>query len=206
MLTGDKLETAINVGYSSNLIKENDNLITVSNVADFSEGNSIQKLKKEVSGNYLKDIDNPDNFELDTPRMCMAISGEVLWVVINEPQYKEEFVEILQKLDIIIAARVTPGQKAELVKLVKESVPKSRTLAIGDGFNDVNMIITSHVGVAINGKEETQACRVADYSISEFKHLGPLIIHYGSDMYRRNSDYAQYNFYKNFLIAFPSIL
>ena len=206
MLTGDKLETAINVAYSSNLIKEQDNLIEVSNVADFSEGKNIKQLKKEVSVNFLKDLDNPDNFDMENPRMCMAISGEVLWVIINEPQYKEEFLEILQNLDIIIAARVTPGQKAELVKLVKENITNSRTLAIGDGFNDVNMIITSDVGVAINGKEDTQACRVADYSISEFKHLGPLVIHYGSDMYRRNSDYAQYNFYKNFLIAFPSIL
>jgi magnesium-transporting ATPase (P-type) len=84
MLTGDKLETAINVAYSSNLIKEHDTLITVSNVNDFSEGRSIKQLRKEVSVNFLKDLDNP-NVSEDEPRMCMAISGEVLWVVINEP-------------------------------------------------------------------------------------------------------------------------
>lgn len=95
MLTGDKLETAINVAFSSNLLKESDTLITISNVAEFSEGNNIKQLRKQTSVNFLKDLDNPDNMDSEEPRMCMAISGEVLWVIINEPQYKEEFVEIL---------------------------------------------------------------------------------------------------------------
>jgi len=31
--------------------------------------------------------------------------------------------------------------------------PKSNTLAIGDGANDVNMITAAHVGVGISGLE-----------------------------------------------------
>lgn len=45
--------------------------------------------------------------------------------------------------------RVTPGQKAEIVRLVK-SMGKL-TLAIGDGANDVNMIMEAHVGIGIFG-------------------------------------------------------
>jgi P-type E1-E2 ATPase len=39
------------------------------------------------------------------------------------------------------------------------------TLAIGDGANDVNMILQAHVGVGILGKEGQQAARSADYAI-----------------------------------------
>ena len=41
-----------------------------------------------------------------------------------------------------------------------------RVLAIGDGANDVNMIIKSNVGVGIRGLEGSQAARAADYIVS----------------------------------------
>ena len=39
------------------------------------------------------------------------------------------------------------------------------TLSIGDGANDVSMILEANIGVGIRGKEGTQAVRSADYSI-----------------------------------------
>ena len=44
-----------------------------------------------------------------------------------------------------------------------------RTLAIGDGGNDVTMIREADVGVGISGKEGLQAVRAADFSIARFK-------------------------------------
>ena len=45
-----------------------------------------------------------------------------------------------------------------------------RTLAIGDGGNDVRMIQQADIGVGISGREGLQAARAADYSIgSEFQ-------------------------------------
>lgn len=40
-----------------------------------------------------------------------------------------------------------------------------RTLAIGDGGNDVRMIQQADIGVGISGREGLQAARAADYSI-----------------------------------------
>lgn len=40
------------------------------------------------------------------------------------------------------------------------------TLSIGDGTNDVSMILEAHIGVGIRGKEGTQTVRSADYAIS----------------------------------------
>lgn len=57
----------------------------------------------------------------------------------------------------------------------------SPTLAIGDGANDVNMIVAAHVGVGITGKEGLQAARAADYSFSQFSFLGRLIFAHGRE-------------------------
>lgn len=56
-------------------------------------------------------------------------------------------------MKVVIACRVSPKQKAEVVKMIKEKEFKKTTLSIGDGANDVNMILEAHVGVGISGKE-----------------------------------------------------
>jgi len=53
--------------------------------------------------------------------------------------------------------------------MVRKEKPDVQTLAIGDGANDVNMIIAAHVGVGIQGVEGHQASRSADYSFGQFK-------------------------------------
>jgi phospholipid-transporting ATPase len=40
-----------------------------------------------------------------------------------------------------------------VITLIRKYKPKASTLAIGDGANDVNMILTAHVGIAIRGIE-----------------------------------------------------
>jgi P-type E1-E2 ATPase len=49
--------------------------------------------------------------------------------------------------------------------MIKTRFPEKVTLSIGDGANDVSMILKAHVGVGILGKEGQQAARSADFSI-----------------------------------------
>lgn len=63
------------------------------------------------------------------------------------------FLEVTDKCDVVIACRVSPKQKADLVLMVKDKHPNKTTLAIGDGANDVNMITAADVGIGISGKE-----------------------------------------------------
>jgi len=70
-------------------------------------------------------------------------------------------------------------------------------LAIGDGANDVNMILKAHVGVGIAGREGLQAARAADYAIGQFKFLKTLLFVHGREAYRKNSTLILYNFFKN---------
>lgn len=81
--------------------------------------------------------------------------------------------------------------------MIREKFPDKTTLSIGDGANDVSMILKAHVGVGILGREGQQAARSADYAIGQFKFLKTLMFVHGREAYRRNATLVLYNFYKN---------
>ena len=54
--------------------------------------------------------------------------------------------------EVVLACRVSPKQKAQIVELVRQDNPKIITLAIGDGANDIDMLATAGLGVAYNAK------------------------------------------------------
>lgn len=114
-------------------------------------------------------------------------------------------------LVLTVHSRVSPLQKALVVKLVKRNL-KSLLLAIGDGANDVSMIQAAHVGVGISGVEGLQAARSADVAIGQFRFLRKLLLVHGSWSYQRISRVILYSFYKNitlymtqFWVCSPSI-
>jgi phospholipid-transporting ATPase len=66
---------------------------------------------------------------------------------------KERFVNLADSSNVVLACRVSPKQKADIVNMIRGKHPHKTTLAIGDGANDVNMITAAHVGVGIAGLE-----------------------------------------------------
>jgi phospholipid-transporting ATPase len=116
---------------------------------------------------------------------------------------KDLFLEASDSSDVVLACRVSPKQKADIVEMIRKRFKNKKTLAIGDGANDVNMIQKAHVGVGIYGKEGQQAARSADYAIGQFKFLKPLMFIHGRESYRRNSLLVAYTFYKNILYVIP---
>ena len=88
-----------------------------------------------------------------------------------------------------------------MVNLVKDRYKEKTTLSIGDGANDVPMIMKAHIGVGILGKEGQQAARSADFAIGQFKFLKPLLFVHGREAYRRNSLVLLYSFYKNVVLV-----
>ena len=106
------------------------------------------------------------------------------------------FVELATSCRVVVCCRVTPSQKAEIVRLVKRSL-NAITLAIGDGANDVAMIQAAHVGVGITGNEGMQAASAADYTIAQFRFLRRLLFVHGSWAFHRSVKTILYFFYKN---------
>ena len=73
--------------------------------------------------------------------------------------------ELSKQCEAVICCRVSPGQKAELVKLIKDGDPKIVTAAIGDGANDVSMIREAHIGIGLFGNEGMRAVQASDYAL-----------------------------------------
>jgi len=71
----------------------------------------------------------------------------------SHSKYKINFIRISKTCEAVICCRVSPGQKAEVVKLIKDDDPNVVTLSIGDGANDVPMIREAHVGIGLYGNE-----------------------------------------------------
>ncbi|CAN0055849.1 unnamed protein product [Ectocarpus sp. 4 AP-2014] len=98
---------------------------------------------------------------------------------------------------------MSPDQKRQLVHLIKDNNPGARTLAVGDGANDVPMIQAAHVGVGISGQEGLQAVNASDYSLAQFRFLQKLLLCHGRFNYRRMSFATSYLFYKSVSWAVP---
>lgn len=83
----------------------------------------------------------------------MVVTGDALLKIASHEVLKDQFLELTDSVQVVIACRVSPKQKAEIVQYVKLKYPRATTLSIGDGANDVNMITAAHVGVGISGLE-----------------------------------------------------
>ncbi|KAL4432018.1 hypothetical protein ABPG74_017754 [Tetrahymena malaccensis] len=199
MLTGDKRETAINVGLLSSIIEPSYKRVVID--FEFSKYSDILALLKQAKKELL-------SCEQDR-KTALIVSGVALDQMSHQPieTHSDElltlFMKLAQYVDSVIVCRVSPKQKRQIVDLFRQKNPGATTLAIGDGANDVNMIIGAHVGIGIKGLEGTQAARASDFAINEFQQLGRLLLYYGREFYRKNSNLVLYNFYKNILVVLP---
>ncbi|XP_039607306.1 phospholipid-transporting ATPase IA isoform X3 [Polypterus senegalus] len=187
ILTGDKQETAINIGHSCKLLTKNMGLIVI------NEG-TLDGTRETLSRHCgtLGDALRKDN------DFALIIDGKTLKYALTFG-IRQYFLDLALSCKAVICCRVSPLQKSEVVEMVKKQV-KVITLAIGDGANDVGMIQTAHVGVGISGNEGLQAANSSDYSIAQFKYLKNLLLVHGAWNYNRVAKCILYCFYKNIVL------
>eukprot|EP01137_Pigoraptor_chileana_P037560 Opistho-2@34827 len=185
MLTGDKQETAINIGYACRLLTNDMDLLIINAT---TKDQTLQQIRA-----YLERV-----ALVKETRACI-IDGPSLVHGLNE-DVKAEFIRLATQCSAVIACRVTPLQKALLVELVKKSQDVV-TLAIGDGANDVGMIQAAHIGIGISGQEGRQAVLASDFSFAQFRFLERLLLVHGRWSYVRIAKFLQYFFYKNFAMT-----
>ncbi|XP_070520842.1 phospholipid-transporting ATPase ID isoform X6 [Cardiocondyla obscurior] len=217
VLTGDKQETAINIGYSCQLLTDDltDVFVVDGTTYDSVEAQLVRYLDTIKSAStqqkrptlsivtFSSDTEyNPSRDEQDEHEMehstgfAVVINGHSLVHALH-PQLEQLFLEVSSQCKAVICCRVTPLQKAMVVELIKKN-KSAVTLAIGDGANDVSMIKTAHIGVGISGQEGLQAVLASDYSIGQFRFLERLLLVHGRWSYYRMSKFLRYFFYKNF--------
>lgn len=187
ILTGDKQETAINIGHSCKLLTKNMGLLVINE--DTLDGT------RETLSHHCGILGDAMHKEND---FALIIDGKTLKYALTFGA-RQYFLDLALSCKAVICCRVSPLQKSEVVEMVKKQV-KVITLAIGDGANDVGMIQTAHVGVGISGNEGLQAANSSDYSIAQFKYLKNLLLVHGAWNYNRVAKCILYCFYKNIVL------
>ncbi|XP_019747722.1 phospholipid-transporting ATPase ID isoform X2 [Hippocampus comes] len=224
IVTGDKQETAVNIGYSCKMLTDDMTQVFI------ISGHSVQRVKQElrrareqmIALSQTKDGEREEVVE-GCGEVCFMkfkgagkqsqcppsnrmdnISGDFALIINGhslahalEADMEEEFITTACACKAVICCRVTPLQKAQVVELVKK-YKRAVTLAIGDGANDVSMIKSAHIGVGISGQEGIQAVLASDYSFSQFRFLQRLLLVHGRWSYLRMCRFLCYFFYKNF--------
>ncbi|XP_012863550.2 probable phospholipid-transporting ATPase IIB isoform X2 [Echinops telfairi] len=180
MLTGDKLETATCIAKSSHLVSRTQEIHVFRPVTSRGEA----------------------HLELNAFRRkhdcALVISGDALEVCLKF--YEHEFVELACQGPAVVCCRCSPTQKAHIVRLLQQHTGK-RTCAVGDGGNDVSMIQAADCGIGIEGKEGKQASLAADFSISQFKHIGRLLMVHGRNSYKRSAALGQFVMHRGLVIS-----
>lgn len=137
--------------------------------------------------------------------LTMVIDGPTLALILGDEELERAFLCVGVYTKSVVCCRVSPKQKSMVVALLKKYKKGCIRLSIGDGANDVPMIMEANIGVGIRGKEGTQAVRSADYAISQFQYLQKLMLFHGRLGYRRVSWVVCYYFYKNIVLVFTEI-
>ncbi|XP_059634389.1 probable phospholipid-transporting ATPase 5 [Cornus florida] len=178
LLTGDKKETAVNVGFACSLLRRDMRQFHLNLSEEGESYNQVKAMKedilRQIESSYQVicgegNKDSPFSLVVDGRALEIALRGDV----------KDQFLRLAVHCASVICCRVSPKQKALITRLVKEYTGKT-TLAIGDGANDAAM--------------------ASDFSLPQFRFLERLLIVHGHWCYKRISKMILYFVYKN--IAF----
>ena len=99
----------------------------------------------------------------------MIVQAEALALISSDENFRRNFIRISKTCEAVICCRVSPKQKADVVRMIKLQDKSLLTMAVGDGNNDVSMINEAHVGVGLYGNEGLRAVQAADFAIPEFQ-------------------------------------
>jgi len=168
MLTGDKLETAICIAISTSLKSRSQQFEILDSREVRTMDEAVMRLQNIAAGAIEKTV--------------LVIDGPVLTTLLA-PDCVEVFIACAQTAPAVVCCRCSPTQKAQVVAAVKKYTQK-RTCSIGDGGNDVAMIIGSDVGVGIVGKEGK-----------------PLVLWHGRNAYMRSANLAQFVVHRGLVIS-----
>lgn len=213
VLTGDKVETAINIGFSCNLLNNDMELMHLRVDEDESGNTPEDAYMENIEAQLDKGLqafgltgDDEDlkaaraNHEPPGPTHAVVIDGFTLRYALSD-ELSQKFLLLCKQCKSVLCCRVSPAQKAAVCALVKNGLDVM-TLSIGDGANDVAMIQEADVGVGIAGLEGRQAAMSSDYAIGQFRFLKRLVLVHGRWSYRRMGESIANFFYKNIIWVF----
>ncbi|KAG2706782.1 hypothetical protein I3760_05G118400 [Carya illinoinensis] len=212
VLTGDKMETAINIGFACSLLRQGMKQIIINlespQIQALERAGDKAAISKASKESVLSQI-NEGKAQLTSSSggsdaFALIIDGKSLAYALEDNMNKM-FLDLAIRCASVICCRSSPKQKALVTRLVKSGTGRT-TLAIGDGANDVGMLQEADIGVGISGVEGMQAVMSSDVAIAQFCYLERLLLVHGHWCYRRISSMICYFFYKNITFGFTLFL
>ncbi|KAG8454552.1 hypothetical protein GDO86_000972, partial [Hymenochirus boettgeri] len=209
VLTGDKQETAINIGFSCRLISEDMDILTEEQICDILDEywennnnlsgngqdlvstNNLKKHRTDLGGRNIALVVCGDFLDLwESPKKDEKSEDgpiEVDGKKIQKQRSQEEEEKNLKEWAFVDLASQCEAviccrvtpKQKSMIVQLVKKYKKATTLAIGDGANDVSMIKTADIGVGISGVEGPQAVQSSDYSVAQFSFLQRLLFIHG---------------------------
>jgi len=187
VLTGDKVETAIEIARSCSLLTDGMALIMIVNATSSSQAlELLRDGQRQIEG---------------LESCALVLDGGTMKYATDSEEGQELIFQIGMASKVCVCCRLAPQQKRRLVEIVRQRDKSRITLAIGDGANDVPMIQGAHVGIAVRGKEGNQSVQASDVAVSQFRFLVPLLQCHGRRAYRRVAVFLCYYVYKHVVLA-----
>ncbi|KAG7477124.1 hypothetical protein MATL_G00090800 [Megalops atlanticus] len=228
VLTGDKKETAENIGFSCQLLTDDMQIHYGEDVNEKLQARQTNRRNQPPGLSRNKKTKEP--FFPEPGKNALIITGGWLNEILYEKKKKRRRLRLrrlgrrpqptspqdgqplndLEKeqrqIDFVdMACECSAVICCRVTPKQKANVvslvkkyKKAVTLSIGDGANDVNMIKTADIGVGISGQEGMQAVMSSDYAFAQFRYLQRLLLVHGRWSYIRMCKFLRYFFYKNF--------
>ncbi|KDP36448.1 hypothetical protein JCGZ_08578 [Jatropha curcas] len=199
LLTGDKRETAINIGFACSLLRQDMKQCHICLRKEAESNNHMEALKEDILYQIESSYQMMCNDSNKVSPFALVVDGRTLEITLQDG-VRDQFLRLAANCASVICCRVSPKQKALITRLVKEYTG-STILAIGDGANDVGMIQEADIGIGISGQEGMQAVMASDFSMPQFRFLERLLIVHGHWCYKRISKMVLYFVYKNIALG-----
>ncbi|KAG2389314.1 hypothetical protein C9374_013874 [Naegleria lovaniensis] len=188
MLTGDKMETAVQIAQTCHIIPSlpSDDLLLI-----YLRGSSVVTVRDALHQALTKLGNSSHLFA------CLIFEGKILNYILSDDDTNHHnqtaeikslenlilFLRLCEQVQACVCCRMTPKFKGKIVRMIKypvtniedsnnnnrlQSLSSPICLAIGDGGNDVNMILEADVGVGISSSVKPTEMIAQLFQIKKF--------------------------------------
>ncbi|OAO16472.1 phospholipid-transporting atpase [Blastocystis sp. ATCC 50177/Nand II] len=193
LVTGDQMRTAVHTSDNCGLLSlaHPENIVLVDGEGRDAVLSKLAALHDRVQ-------------KEDPSQLSVVITGYALTLCMDPTLLgataTPNFFKDAIRCKAVICCRITPKQKADIVAHVKKASGRV-VMAVGDGGNDVSMLLQSDCGVALRGKEGQQAALAGDFVVNEFHQLRRLLCVHGVNNYSRSWSLTTYSVFKSILLC-----